>query len=72
MSAADSAPLWLLTDGNAGNVRQADALAGALALGDSRTWTLASRAPWSWLAPRRLPGARHAFGSGFSAALAVP
>jgi uncharacterized protein len=72
MSAADSAPLWLLTDGNAGNARQANALAGALALGDSQTWTLASRAPWSWLAPRRLPGARHAFGSGFSAALAVP
>lgn len=72
MSAADSAPLWLLTDGNAGNLRQASALADALALGDSQSWTLSPRAPWSWLAPRRLPGATHAFGPGFAAALAAP
>ncbi|KAF1721530.1 mitochondrial fission ELM1 family protein [Pseudoxanthomonas wuyuanensis] len=72
MSAADSPPLWLLTDGNAGNLRQASALAGALALGASRSWTLSPQAPWSWLAPRRLPGATHAFGAGFAAALATP
>ncbi len=55
---------WTLTDGHAGNVRQAEALAAALAM-PFRAWTLAPRAPWRWLAPRVLPGARRAFGEGF-------
>lgn len=52
---------WTLTDGKAGNVRQANALAGALAA-PFHACTLAARAPWRWLAPRMLPGAAHAFG----------
>ncbi|ADV26281.1 protein of unknown function DUF1022 [Pseudoxanthomonas suwonensis 11-1] len=57
---------WLLTDGNAGNLRQAEALAGALGLDSPRLPELEPRAPWRWLAPRRLPGARHAFGPGLA------
>ncbi len=67
-----STTAWLLTDGNAGNVRQAEALAGALGLDSPHLPELAPRAPWRWLAPRRLPGARHAFGPGLAAALAGP
>jgi len=59
---------WTLTDGRAGNVRQASALAGALGL-QSREWLLAPRAPWRWLAPRMLPGSRNAFGPDFATAL---
>jgi len=47
---------WTLTDGAAGNVRQAEALARALDLpATARTVHIA--APWDWFAPRRLPGA---------------
>ncbi|SDY14714.1 hypothetical protein SAMN05421681_11217 [Lysobacter enzymogenes] len=59
---------WLLTDGLAGNQRQASAL--ALALGRAaRHWVLQPQAPWRWLAPRRLPGADRAFGEDFAQAL---
>ncbi|WP_158984187.1 mitochondrial fission ELM1 family protein [Lysobacter panacisoli] len=66
-----TASTWTLTDGNAGNVRQAEALAAALG-GAFERWTLQSRAPWRWLAPRILPGARHAFGDGFARAWDTP
>lgn len=58
-------------DGRAGNARQALALAHAV---DSRPGevTLASRAPWRWLAPRRLPGASAAFGAPFQSACSTP
>lgn len=59
---------WTLSDGRAGNVRQAGALARALGL-QSREWLLRARAPWSWAAPRRLPGSRQAFGGAFAEAL---
>ncbi|MEG3193321.1 mitochondrial fission ELM1 family protein [Lysobacter sp. D1-1-M9] len=67
---------WTVTDGHAGNSRQATALADALAL-QSRgmsvhAQTLQPRAPWRWLAPRRMPGAAHAFGDGFADALSDP
>ena len=62
---------WILSDGNAGNVRQAQSLAAALGLLPLE-WTLQSRAPWRWLAPRCLPGAQGAFGDGFAEALATP
>jgi len=66
-----TAATWVLTDGRAGNQRQANAL--ALALGRAAAdWTLSPRAPWRWLAPRRLPGAQQAFGPDFAAALAAP
>lgn len=48
---------WVITDGAAGNERQALALAGHLGL-PTRAWQLEPAAPWSWLAPRLLAGAR--------------
>lgn len=60
--------IWTLSDGHAGNVRQAQALAAALGL-PAREWTLDARAPWRWLSPRRLPGADRAFGATFARAL---
>ncbi|MBB1473635.1 mitochondrial fission ELM1 family protein [Luteimonas sp. MC1782] len=69
---AHPAVAWALSDGRAGNVRQATALAGALAIGAMAEVTLAARAPWSWVAPRRLPGAAQAFGAPFAASLAAP
>lgn len=64
--------VWTLSDGHAGNVRQAAALGEALAAGTMRAWTLRARAPWRWCAPRRLPGSRGAFGPDFAQALAAP
>ncbi|MFD0740049.1 mitochondrial fission ELM1 family protein [Lysobacter koreensis] len=62
---------WTLTDGHAGNVRQARALAAALGR-NAWEWTLEARAPWRWLAPRRWPDAGRAFGDGFANALEKP
>lgn len=64
--------VWALSDGAAGNRRQALALAGALAAGSVREWILSARPPWRWLSPRRLPGGAHAFGGGFALALNMP
>jgi len=59
---------WTLTDGHAGNLRQAQALAAAL--GDPfRAWTLAPRTPWRWFAPHALPGSANAFGPTFRRAM---
>lgn len=62
---------FAISDGRAGNARQALALARAVdaAAGEC---VLAPRPPWRWCAPRRLPGARAAFGAGFAALLAQP
>ena len=65
----DSTQLWTLTDGHAGNRRQADALAAALDCGPITDWLLQPRLPWSAFAPRRFAGARNAFGSAFAQAL---
>ena len=62
---------WLLSDGNAGNVRQAQSLAAALGLLPLE-WTLRARAPWRWLAPRRLAGVESACGDEYREALAMP
>ncbi len=67
----DSTRLWSISDGRAGNARQADALAAALG-GASRSLVLAPRTPWRWLAPRALPGAGAAFGPAFTRALDRP
>lgn len=48
---------WVITDGRAGNDRQALALAEQLGL-PFRHLVLGLRAPWSWFAPRQLPGGR--------------
>lgn len=63
---------WVVSDAAAGNRRQALALAAALGFAQPREWTLHARAPWRWLAPRRLPGARGAFGDAFANALTQP
>ncbi|MGY1408414.1 MULTISPECIES: mitochondrial fission ELM1 family protein [unclassified Luteimonas] len=67
----DSPQIWSLSDGRAGNARQADALAAALG-GAARSLTLEPRAPWRWFAPRGLPGAAGAFGPDFDRALVAP
>ncbi|MDH5824927.1 mitochondrial fission ELM1 family protein [Luteimonas sp. RD2P54] len=68
---APRAQCWTLTDGHAGNARQASALAAALGLA-ARDWLLEPRPPWGWAAPRLLPGSEHAFGAGFARAQAAP
>ena len=56
---------YALHDGRAGNARQALALANALDV-DAVELALQPRAPWRWVAPRRLPASRHAFGDSFT------
>ncbi len=66
---------WAISDGRAGNARQAEALAAALALPAAapiQAQVLQPHMPWRWLAPRWLPGARHAYGTTFAAALRQP
>jgi mitochondrial fission protein ELM1 len=62
---------WALHDGAAGHRRQAMALAQALSP-DVFEQVLSTRAPWSWLAPRKLPGAEGAFGEAFARRLREP
>lgn len=61
-----------MSDGHAGNVRQASALAEALGLIPERAVELAPGAVARLLAPRRWPGASAAFGAGFDQALHSP
>lgn len=67
-----SARLWAIHDGNAGNARQALALARALGWAVPYAPALRPPAPWRWTAPRWLPGAGHALGVDFSQALPTP
>ena len=60
-----------ISDHRAGNARQTNALAGALA-GTFTSLTLEPRVPWRWAAPRRWPGAERAFGETFVALLDSP
>jgi len=53
---------WVITDGAAGNERQALALAQALDV-PARVLALPLRKPWAWAAPRELPGGRLALGA---------
>jgi uncharacterized protein len=69
----DSKQICAISDGRAGNARQADALVAALSgRADDRSLTLTPRAPWRWAAPRRWAGAERAFGPVFSTLLASP
>jgi mitochondrial fission protein ELM1 len=70
-TSSSTATAWTLTDGHAGNERQARALAAALGL-DAIAWTLEPRAPWRWVAPRWLPGSDAAFGEAFARAIMHP
>jgi len=63
---------WVLSDGRAGNERQALALARALSPHEPRVWRLETRAPWRQAAPRKLPGSAEAFGESFRDALRDP
>lgn len=54
-----SVPCWVITDGAAGNERQAVALAESIGVA-SRVWRIAPRVPWLWFAPRGVAGARAA------------
>ncbi|HET8817953.1 MAG TPA: mitochondrial fission ELM1 family protein [Xanthomonadaceae bacterium] len=58
-----------VSDGRAGNARQAVALADGVAMLTGMTvatTVLATRWPWRWLAPRSLPGDARAFGEAFA------
>lgn len=65
---ADSTQICAISDGRAGNARQAEALAGALA-SNFTALTLEPHSPWQWFAPRSLPGAARAYGEAFTALL---
>jgi uncharacterized protein len=67
----NSRHICALSDGRAGNARQADALVAALGGGDV-SLTLEPRSPWRWAAPRRWPGAERAYGNAFSDLLETP
>lgn len=62
---------WVISDGGAGNERQALALASALGV-SARVLTLPLRAPWAWFAPRRIPGGRLALASRDRAGFEAP
>ncbi|MCK9366050.1 MAG: mitochondrial fission ELM1 family protein [Metallibacterium scheffleri] len=63
--------IWVISDGAAGNQRQALALAAALG-GATRELMLRPRAPWSWLAPRVAAGGLLAWDRRARAQLAPP
>ncbi|QNH18571.1 nucleoside-diphosphate sugar epimerase [Xanthomonas sp. SS] len=66
---------WAISDGRAGNARQAEALAAALAgpaMPPAPALVLQPHTPWRWLAPRRLPGAAQAYGPAFAELLRQP
>lgn len=69
MDISDATRTWLLTDGAAGNLRQAEALAAALGV-QAIAHEVATRAPWRWFAPRWTPSSPHALG--FSADPPLP
>jgi len=62
---------WILTDGAAGNERQALALATRLGL-EAQTLCLHVRPPWSWFAPHLIPGGRLAWPAAARAQLQAP
>ncbi len=63
---------WALSDGTAGNMRQAEALAQALGINPQVHHVLAPQLPWRAWAPLRSPGSEYAFGAAFTTALATP
>ncbi|WAT15316.1 mitochondrial fission ELM1 family protein [Xanthomonas fragariae] len=63
---------WAVSDGLAGNARQAEALARALQPAPITAQHLRARAPWRWAAPHLLPGAHVSFGAEFARQLERP
>ncbi|MBN8212435.1 MAG: mitochondrial fission ELM1 family protein [Xanthomonadales bacterium] len=68
---ANSTQIYAISDGRAGNARQAEAMGGALA-DDVTAFTLEPHPPWRWTAPRRWPGAERGYGDAFAALLDAP
>jgi mitochondrial fission protein ELM1 len=62
---------WVISDGAAGNERQALALASALGI-PARVMSLPLRAPWAWFAPRMIPGGRLALAARDRAGFEAP
>jgi mitochondrial fission protein ELM1 len=62
-------PAWIVTDGAAGNLRPAQALAGALGV-PAREFVVRPPAPWGWLAPHLRLGASHAMPAALRSSLA--
>ncbi|MHC1480189.1 mitochondrial fission ELM1 family protein [Frateuria aurantia] len=62
---------WIVTDGAAGNRRQAEALAAALGL-QAQSITVGLRPPWSLLAPRVPLGLSHGLGAASASLLRAP
>lgn len=71
MTFATSPTCWAISDGAAGNERQAVALAEALGLAP-RVIRLRVREPWATFAPHLFAGASHALRDGTGARLAPP
>lgn len=82
-SIGDSLQIYSLSDGRAGNARQADALASAIAAlvngeqdatttATACTATLGTRWPWRWTAPRLIGRDDRAFGAAFADLLHAP
>jgi mitochondrial fission protein ELM1 len=71
MSHSDHSDCWTLSDGAAGNARQAEALARALGL-VPRPIVVGTRAPWRWFAPHLAVGAARALHDGQRGILAPP
>jgi len=72
---ADRLRVLAVSDAAAGNRRQAEALAGAVARqagGELQTLIVAPAAPWRWLSPYRLPFAALAFDAAFHPHLQQP
>lgn len=72
---AEPPRILALSDAAAGNRRQAEALAAAVARqagGDSDTLVIEPKAPWRWLSPYRLPLAAWAFDDTFRQQLRNP
>ncbi|MDB6164628.1 MAG: nucleoside-diphosphate sugar epimerase [Xanthomonadaceae bacterium] len=64
--------MWTLTDGHAGNLRQADALAEGLGVHPVKGCLLDARLPWRAWAPVLAPISRRAFGPDFAVDLSAP
>jgi mitochondrial fission protein ELM1 len=70
--ASELDPAWIVSDGAAGNLRPAQALAAALGVA-AREWVVDPPPPWGWLAPRLRLGAARAMPAALrEAALEAP
>lgn len=64
--------IWAISDGAAGNERQAVSLARAVGESEPRVLRIQARVPWKWFSPRIVTGSHLAFGGEFAALLRGP